>query len=340
MRAGILLLLLPLLWMSLPLQAATGQQRALAAGRGLVGTPAPRLVLTTIDGQTIDLAHRYGKQAVYLKFWATWCAPCRAQMPHLERTFEQAGPDLAVIAIDVGFDDTLADVRKYRRAMKLGMPIVFDRDGALGAAFNLRVTPQHVVIGRDGTIVYVGHEADARLDAALVAARTAAPRPVAASVPEPLQEEAPLRVGDRLPAFTTQTLDGAVFHAHDAAARRPTVLVFMSPWCESYLAGSRPALAAECRAVREQVARLAGVGQVRWLGIASGLWAERDDLARYRDQHGIRIPLTLDAPGALFRRFHVMHVPTLLVADAQGRLVRRVEGVDTTLAAQLQTLAR
>ena len=82
------------------------------AGRSLVGSPAPRLKLTTIDGETIDLGSLYGKKAVYLKFWATWCVPCRQQMPHLEHTFETAGPDLAVIAIDVGLGDSLEAIRR------------------------------------------------------------------------------------------------------------------------------------------------------------------------------------------------------------------------------------
>ena len=151
--------LLLCLWMlALPTWADSGQQRAVAAGRSLVGTPAPRLRLTTIDGQTIDLGKLYGRKAVYLKFWATWCVPCREQMPHFERTFERAGSDLAVIAVDVGFEDSVEQVRKYRREMGLKMPIVFDTDGTLGEAFRLRVTPQHVVIGRDGRIAFVGHE--------------------------------------------------------------------------------------------------------------------------------------------------------------------------------------
>ena len=48
--------------------AASGQQLAESAGRSLIGKPAPRLVVTTIDGETIDLGRLYGKQAVYLKF--------------------------------------------------------------------------------------------------------------------------------------------------------------------------------------------------------------------------------------------------------------------------------
>ena len=90
------------------------QAQALEAGRPLIGTPAPRLELTSIDGEAIDLGELYGKKAVYLKFWATWCIPCRQQMPHFEHVYQTAGADLAVVAINVGMNDPLEDVRKFR----------------------------------------------------------------------------------------------------------------------------------------------------------------------------------------------------------------------------------
>jgi peroxiredoxin len=110
----------------------SGQQLAETVGQRLVGSPAPKLVLKTIDGETIDLGSLYGKKAVYLKFWATWCVPCRQQMPHFEHTFESAGPDLAVIAIDVGLGDSLEEIRRYQRQFGITMPIVFDEDGHVG----------------------------------------------------------------------------------------------------------------------------------------------------------------------------------------------------------------
>ena len=329
------LVLLCLLLFSALVQAETGEQHAQAAARGLIGAPAPRLVLKTIDGQTIDLASYYGKKPVYLKFWATWCVPCREQMPHLKHVYEQVGADMAVIAVDVGFDDSVEDVRRYRQEMGLKMPIVFD-DGSIGEAFHLRVTPQHVVIGRDGRILYIWHDANAKLDAALLAARRsgAAEAAVAATTSGSAADD------KQLPELTVPTLSGADFPLRPAGGHgQPTVLVFMSPWCETYLAKSRPALAASCRAAREQVAALSSGEQVRWLGIASGLWAGKDDLRAYQQEHHLSMPLALDDTGALFRRFRVMHVPTLLVFDAQGRLVRRIEGVDTQLGDELKALS-
>lgn len=330
MRIVVFLLLLMLSTLA---QAETGEQHAQAAARGLMGTPAPRLVLKTIDGQTIDLTSYYGKKAVYLKFWATWCVPCREQMPHLKHVFEQAGSDMVVIAVDVGFDDTVEDVRRYRKEMGLKMPIVFD-DGSIGEAFHLRVTPQHVVIGRDGRILFIGHEANDKLNAVLLAARHSTPSNTVATA----AVNAPSAGDTQLPNLTVSTVSGAAVPLN-ASDRHPTVLVFMSPWCETYLAQSRPAVAASCRAVREQVTALSHDEHVRWLGIASGLWAGKDDLSAYQKEHHLTMPLALDESGALFRRFRVMHVPTVLVFDAKGQLVRRIEGVDAQLGDELKTLS-
>jgi thiol-disulfide isomerase/thioredoxin len=317
----------------------SGQQRAQAAGRAILGAPAPRLTLETIDGDVIDLGSLYGKKAVYLKFWATWCVPCRQQMPHFQHVYETAGPDLAVIAIDVGFNDSVEAIRDYRKKLGITMPIVFD-DGSLGTAFRLRVTPTHIVIGRDGRIQYVGHLADQDLDAALIAARAAGHVSTAGGghAPAATDDPPPIGVGDVLPKRSLRTLDGQRFELQPSAAHpKLTILVFLSPWCESYLATTRPEVAANCRSMRAQFSDLAGDPRVRWLGIASGLWANSDDLRQYRRKNKVTIPLTLDSSGEVFRTFRVNDVPTVLIADANGRIVRRIEGSEIQNAAELRT---
>jgi thiol-disulfide isomerase/thioredoxin len=340
--------------------AQSGQQRAEAAGYDLVGSPAPRMVLKTIDGEAIDLGSLYGKKAVYLKFWATWCVPCREQMPHFERTYESAGSDLAVIAVNAGFNDSIDDVRVYRKQLGIRMPIVID-DGTLGAALNLRVTPQHVVIGRDGRIQYVGHLANERLDAAIQAARTspAIGAPGGNDGRGGASKTSRYEPGDRAPQLSAKTLDGSQFDlqqpehpiepghptqsGHPTEPGQPAVLVFLSPWCESYLETSRAAVSAKCREVRLQVDALAKQHPgVRWLGIASGLWATKADLGKYQTDYKVTIPLTLDESGALFRTFQVRNVPTVIIIDSHGRIDRRIEGSDPRLPVELQavTLSR
>lgn len=309
--------------------ATSGQDYARQTGAQLVGRTVPPLKLTTIDGKPLDLAALRGHKAVYLKFWATWCVPCREQMPHFEQIQRSAGNDLQVVAVNIGFDDTPAQIAHYRREHGLTMPIVRDDDGRLGELFGLRVTPQHVVIGKDGRIRYVGHLADAALETALAHARretASVAKPVAmAGSPEPTLRT--LGIGAAVPALKLKTLEGHAVPLADPAGKRLSVLAFLSPWCESYFEQSRPQSSRQCRILREQLVELGRDRRVRWLGIASGLWASEDDLRDYRNEHRIPVPLTLDRDGALFRRFAVRRVPGVIVVDAQGRIVRQL-GMD------------
>ena len=114
-----------------PAYAAEGEHLGEAAGAHMIGQPAPPVAVTTIDGEKIDLGALYGKKPVYLKFWATWCVPCRQQMPGFEKIYESLGDKIQIIAVDIGLSDDEASVRAYRKKFGLRMPIVID-DGLLG----------------------------------------------------------------------------------------------------------------------------------------------------------------------------------------------------------------
>jgi thiol-disulfide isomerase/thioredoxin len=317
-------------------QVNAAQTRAETAGRSLIGTPAPGFALETIDGDTLDLGRLYGTKAVYLKFWATWCVPCRRQMPHFEETHRAAGDDLAVIAVNTGINDSLEAIEAYRREVGITMPIVVD-DGRLAAALNLQITPQHVVIGRDGRIDYVGFLADDRLDAALRAARESAPASEPRVAAIPARDTRPRSAATRVPDLTDIALDGRTVHARDDA--RATVFVFLSSWCESYLANQRPEMGVECRRVREQVTALSrSETRVRWLGVGIGVWATEDELRDYAAEHALTIPLLLDQTGLWFRSFDVASFPTIVIADSGGSIVRRVTGFDDNLAGEIANL--
>ncbi|MBZ5708422.1 redoxin domain-containing protein [Nannocystis pusilla] len=308
-----------------------GEQRAVAASAGLIGRPAPAITLTTIDGQPIDLAQLIGKKPVYLKFWATWCVPCREQMPGFAEIHAKMADRLEVIAVNTGFTDDEAAVRAFRQEFGLRMPVVID-DGRLAEAFNLRVTPQHVLIGRDGRIAHVGHLADARLDEALRAALADGGQAPAASPAATGPDARPLAPGDLVRDLSLTTGGKTVALG---GVGKPSALVFFSPWCESYLAESRPATATACRRVREQVEALAAKGDVHWLGVSSNLWASERDLDEYRTTTGTKLPLALDTSGAVFRAFGVREIPAVAVLDATGRLVRVLGPQDQDIAAAL-----
>jgi len=77
----------------------------------LVGHRAPAVTLELLDGTRVEPAQALGRRPIYLKFWATWCVPCRERMPHLEATFRAHGDHLAVFAVDVGINDPIENVR-------------------------------------------------------------------------------------------------------------------------------------------------------------------------------------------------------------------------------------
>ncbi len=78
------------------------RRRRSAAGQ-LVGRPAPNITLRSIHGGTIDIVKNYGHKPVYLKVWATYCIPCRAQMPGFEKIYQRYGTKMQVVAVDARY---------------------------------------------------------------------------------------------------------------------------------------------------------------------------------------------------------------------------------------------
>ncbi|MCW1938822.1 TlpA disulfide reductase family protein [uncultured Pseudomonas sp.] len=314
-----------------------GERRAQHAGASLIGKPAPAAVLETIDGERIDLSQLYGKKPVYLKFWATWCVPCRQQMPGFEEVQQTLGDDIQIIAVNTGFSDDIESVRAYREELGLSMPIVVD-DGSLAAALNLRVTPQHVLIGRDGRIAHIGHLDDPQLHAALNRIKAVGDTTVAAPAPDTADKARRFGIGDQVEGVQLTTLDGTAVSLGQASGK-PRALVFFAPWCEPYLAESRPQTSQACQRVRQDVDKLAAQSGVDWLGISSGLWTSKEDLQDYKTSTDTRLPLALDEDDGLFRAFGVRDIPSVVLLDAQGRVAQVLAPQDTQLAEALNAIA-
>jgi cytochrome c biogenesis protein CcmG, thiol:disulfide interchange protein DsbE len=82
-----------------------------------IGAAAPALVLTTLDGQTFDLAKLHGK-VVLVNYWATWCAPCRKDMPRLSAFYRRYhGQGLEMIGISIDFPRDFEKARKAAQAV-------------------------------------------------------------------------------------------------------------------------------------------------------------------------------------------------------------------------------
>lgn len=116
-----------------------------------VNFPAPVLDLTDIEGNQSSLED-YRGQVVLVNNWATWCPPCRAEMPTLEAYFqEHSQEDFTLIGIEAG--DPQADVAKFVTEYQLSFPIWLDpQDDSLRGFYNASL-PNSYVIDREGTVV-------------------------------------------------------------------------------------------------------------------------------------------------------------------------------------------
>jgi thiol-disulfide isomerase/thioredoxin len=305
-----------------------GEAQAARAREALVGTLAPVAAVDLLGGGRIQLQELIGRKPVYLKFWATWCVPCREQMPHLEAAHRKYGDRIAIVAVNLGLNDSVALVREFQAAHQLTVPIAID-DGSLAELFHVAVTPQHILVDRAGVVRHVGHGATAELDRALESlldddAGASAP----ARRPEP-PADAPLSL---------TLLDGSTFTL--AAHRgRPVVLSFVKASCDTYLAESRPAMARDCAAHARKIEAVSrNAPDVVWISIAYPVWATNKTLVRYRERLGVSSPIGLDEAGAWFHRFGVRHVPTTVFLDARGAEVARVGGAGDDLPRALARL--
>ena len=112
------------------------------------GKPAPAFVVKGLDGKAISLASFKGK-IVLLDFWATWCPPCRADAPALEKLHQQH-QDLAIIGISVS--EERATVEKFLREYPRGYPVALTTENELSRPYQAGPLPLYLVIDRDGKL--------------------------------------------------------------------------------------------------------------------------------------------------------------------------------------------
>ena len=113
----------------------------------------PSLRLPRLDGTTWSLEEQRG-HAVLLNFWATWCEPCREEMPALAGlAARERSRGLRVVAVD--YREPHDAVRRFLDATPLAIEVACDRDGAAARAFDVHAFPSTVAIGADGRVRFV-----------------------------------------------------------------------------------------------------------------------------------------------------------------------------------------
>jgi len=293
----------------------------------LVGHRAPAVTLEMLDGTHVDLARDLGHRPIYLKFWATWCVPCREQMPHLDATFRAHGNELAVYAIDVGVDDPIENVKSFVTQKQLAMPVAIDRDGSVAEQFHLNVTPQHILIDRTGVVRYVGHAVTPELEHAIAAILDPATMTTAATT---------LPASPQMPALALD--DGTTL---DLASRShaPIALTFATLFCDTYIAESRPEIGASCAAhARQAEAMHEAHPGLRWVTVAYPIWTNTDDIADYRKRLGATVPIGIDRGNAWFHKFGVSGSFTTILLDGSGAELGRADGDGAALPSLIAKL--
>ncbi len=154
----------------LPASTPGGQQELSGVIGVKVGNIPPDFALVDLDGNTVTLSHLRGKTVV-MNFWATWCPPCRAEMPALEALYQEyKDRDVLVLGVDVR--ESPDKVRPFIQKYGYSWIFVQDVSGAVSRTYGIRAIPTTFFIGKEGLIreVSIGAMSKDVMEAKLIAA--------------------------------------------------------------------------------------------------------------------------------------------------------------------------
>ncbi len=109
---------------------------------------APDFALKNLNGETVKLSDLKGKK-VMLNFWATWCPPCKAEMPEIEQFYQKSGNDVEILAVNL---DPQADVKGFADKNNITFPILLDAEDSVNRQYEIISIPTTFFINSDGVI--------------------------------------------------------------------------------------------------------------------------------------------------------------------------------------------
>ena len=115
--------------------------------------PAPDFALRSINDANVRLSEHLG-QVVLINFWATWCGPCRQEMPQLEvlhAKYQRAG----LVLLGINIDEERGEAIEMARTLQISYPILFDERKDVSRAYQLGTMPLTVLVDREGVVRYV-----------------------------------------------------------------------------------------------------------------------------------------------------------------------------------------
>lgn len=112
---------------------------------------APDFELTTIDGETVKLSEFRGEK-ILLNFWASWCAPCRSEMPDMQK-FHETYDDVVILAVNLTETETSkTNVTNFLDEYEITFPVLMDSETVVANIYNARALPTSYLINSDGRI--------------------------------------------------------------------------------------------------------------------------------------------------------------------------------------------
>lgn len=125
----------------------------LAVSADIVGKPAPDFALRSLKGPPVRLSEHLG-EVVVINFWATWCGPCRQEMPLLDELYgkyQLAG----LILLSVNIDDSAEPAIEMAQTLKVSYPVLFDTRKEVSRSYEVSAMPVTVLVDRAGVVRYV-----------------------------------------------------------------------------------------------------------------------------------------------------------------------------------------
>ena len=122
---------------------------------GETSGPAPNFTLTDRDGNTVSLEDLRG-QVVMINFWASWCGPCRQEMPLLEQIHQRYEP-LGFTLLGVNVEENSGDAVSWLKDRPVSFPILFDPDNGVSKLYDVVAMPSTVIVDRQGNVRFLHH---------------------------------------------------------------------------------------------------------------------------------------------------------------------------------------
>ncbi len=126
---------------------------ATVAVAGSSSGPAPDFSLQSLDGSTVRLSDLKG-QVVLINFWATWCAPCREEMPLLDAIYQKYNR-LGVELLGINVEDDASGAQEYLNETPVTFPILFDPDGRVSKQYQVKAMPSTILVDRHGNVRHI-----------------------------------------------------------------------------------------------------------------------------------------------------------------------------------------